>query len=213
MWKSVKLQLNYSRITEIKICPIYCFTWHNVSLMSHISPVLNFAVQDFDSEMSISTKKGDVFQSKGAIANTHSTDKFTDRIYRTSSSQLLLTGWFRASSQAANAVDIEWISFRARIGCLRQGLDVSSCSACMSCCLQKINRAILLRSCLLPPVFCLTIVRRCTVFKTSYPHCLEAGKRTILVSLSQLSFVLGGISEQQPGTDIILKEVTAAAEF
>lgn len=38
----MKLELNHSIRTEIKICPGYCFTCHNMSLMSHISFVFNF---------------------------------------------------------------------------------------------------------------------------------------------------------------------------
>jgi len=42
---------------------------------------------------------------------------------------------------------------------------------------------------------------------------LKGGKTMRLVSISQLSFVLGSFSEQQPGTDITLKGFTAIREF
>lgn len=43
LWKTVKFELNLSITTEIKICPSYCFTWHNTSPMNRISFVFNFA--------------------------------------------------------------------------------------------------------------------------------------------------------------------------
>lgn len=47
------------------------------------------------------------------------------------------------------------------------------------------------------------------LFKTFYPHYLEGGESIIFISISQLFFVLVSFSEQQPGTDIILKGFTA----
>lgn len=42
---------------------------------------------------------------------------------------------------------------------------------------------------------------------------LKGGGNIIFISISQLSFLLGSFSEQQPGTDIILKGFTAARAF
>lgn len=58
LWKTMKLELNHSMMTEIIICPSYCVAWHNMSLMSHISLVLHFGCEGYFAQ------NGDFFRDK-----------------------------------------------------------------------------------------------------------------------------------------------------